>query len=47
MTFKYNNSGRTGQTMWAAVRKKATANIRKMGEVKMITTITKLVVTFI
>lgn len=47
MTFEYDNSGRTRYIMWAAVRRKATANIRKTGELIMITAITKLVITFI
>lgn len=33
--------------MWAAVRRKARANVRKMGELKMKTAIMKLVITFI
>lgn len=47
MTFEYNNSWRTGYIMWIAVRRKETANVREMGELIMITAITKLVITFI
>lgn len=39
-TFEYKNGGRTGYVMWVVIRKKETADVRKKGELIMITAMT-------